>query len=162
MNTIAYRALGGKFQNNWQSSGNQWLNPKVFVLESSHIRAGRFVLESGHKSSGRLTIRAWRYVAETYIFFLESDHICAGRFVLESARKSSRIASIRAWRFVAESEHVRGGILEHSWQKLKWLNPIRAWIRICSPSLFLPIVHLVVLDLVHTKRCSACGPKENE
>ena len=96
MNTIAYRALGGKFQNNWQSSGNQWLNPKVFVLESSRIRAGRFVLESGHKSSGRLAIRAWR--------------------------------------FVAESEHVGGGILGHSWQNLKWLNPIRAWIRICSLS----------------------------
>ena len=92
------------------------------------------MLESGHKSSGRL---AFRFVLEDMwlkptVFVLESDHICAGRFVLKSARKSSRILSIRAWRFVAESEHVRGGILGHSWQKRKWLNPIRSWIGICS------------------------------
>ena len=87
--------LGGSFKNDWQSSGNQWLNPKVFVLESSQIRAGRFVLESGHKSSGR---SAFRFVLEDMwlkptVFVLESDHICAGRFVLKSARKSSRILS---------------------------------------------------------------------
>ena len=81
-------------------------------------------------------------------FFLESDRICAGRFVLESARKSSRIVSIRAWRFVAESEHVRGGILGHSWQKLKWLNPIRAWIRICSFGKELQYVVMIHLSSV--------------
>ena len=99
--------------------------PHTFVLEDLCWNLVTKVLED------------WPFVLEdmwlkpTFVF-LESDHICAGRFVLESARKSSRIVSIRAWRFVAESEHVRGGILGHSWQKLKWLNPIRSWIEICS------------------------------
>ena len=79
----------------------------------------------------------WLFVLEDMwvdptLLVLESDLFCAWRLVLESARKSSRILSIRAWRFVAESEHVGGGILGHSWQNLKCLNPIRAWIRICS------------------------------
>ena len=99
--------------------------PHTFVLEDLCWNLVTKVLED------------WPFVLEdmwlkpTFVF-LESDHICAGRFVLESARKSSRIVSIRAWRFVAESEHVRGGILGHSRQKLKWLNPIRAWTGICS------------------------------
>jgi hypothetical protein len=101
-------------------------NPHTFVLEDLCLNLDTKVPED------------WPFALEDVwlkptVFVLESDHICAGRFVLESARKSSRILSIRAWRYVAESEHVRGGILGHSWQKLKWLNPLRAWIRICSP-----------------------------
>ena len=100
-------------------------NPHAFVLEDLCWNLATKVLED------------WLFVLEDMwvnptLLVLESDLFCAWRFVLESARKSSRILSIRAWRFVAESEHVGGGILGHSWQNLKCLNPIRAWIRICS------------------------------
>ena len=128
--------MGGKFlkmTNNLRETSG-WIrkysfsNPHTFVLEDLCFNLVTKVLED------------WPFMLEDMwlkptLFVLESDHICAGRFVLKSARESSRILSIRAWRFVAESEHVRGGILGHLWQKLKWLNPIRSWIGICSPLL---------------------------